>query len=84
MIRAKVYGTVKGEKRIHRKGHYYSLMRDKKGRFKGFRKWSPKRPNIKPEYKEKYIEAETGKEAKEKVVEAIEEEDWDKFEVETP
>lgn len=84
MIKAKVYGTIKGEKRIHRKGHYYSVTRDKKGHFKTIRKWSPKKPNRKPEYKEKYIEAKKGKEVKEKVIEAIEEDQWSEFNVESP
>jgi len=81
-IRLKVYGAVKGEKRIKRKRHYYSVMRDKRGHFKSIRKWSQKKPNKPSEYKEKYLEAETGKEAKQKVAEAIEEEQWIKEEVE--
>lgn len=35
-------------------------------------------------YIEKYQEAPTGKKAKEKIVEAIKEEKWEEFEVETP
>lgn len=81
-LRLKVYGAVKGEKRILRKGHYYAETRDKLGRFKKFRKWSPKRP-VKPErYLEKYVEAKTGLEARTKVAEAVTEEVWIKKKVE--
>ena len=78
-IRLKVYGAVKGETRIKRKGHYYSVLRDKYGKFKSTRKWSPKRPNKPDRPKvEKYIEAER-KDIREKVAEAIEEEQWIKM-----
>lgn len=75
-IRLKVYGTVKGEKRLTRKHRYYTVTRDKYGKFKSFRKWSQTRPNKPATYKEKYVTTPTGKEAKKKVAEAIEEEQW--------
>ena len=82
MIRLKVYGTAKGEKRFKRKGRYYTVARDKHGHFKTMRKWSPKRPNKPTRYLEKYVEEKTGKEAKQEVAEAIEKEQWVEYEVE--
>ena len=81
-IRLKVYGAVKGEKRFIRKHHYYTVLRDKYGHFKTCRKWSPKKPNKPDQYKEKYIETEIGKEARQKVAESVEEEQWKEYEVE--
>ena len=80
-LRLKVYGNVKGEVRIKRRGHYFSVIRDKFGRFKSFRKWSQKRPNRPEHYEEKYVEARTGKEARQKVAEEIEKEQWIKKDV---
>ena len=80
-IEVRVYGTIAGEKRMLRRGHYYSVTRDKYGHFKTTRKWSQKRPNLKAHYEEKDLTAETGREAKEKIVETIEEYDWDEYKV---
>lgn len=62
MIRIKVYGTTKGEKRIIRRGKAIAVMRDNKGRFRSVRKWSPKHPIKKAQYKEIYVEARSGRE----------------------
>ena len=83
MIRLKVYGTTKGEKRFTRKGRYYTASRDKKGHFKTCRKWSPKYPNIPDQYREIYAEAKTGKELMEKVQKQTEKYQWTKGRIET-
>ena len=76
MIRLKVYGTTQGEKRLIRKGKAIAVSRDKKGRFKSVRKWSPKKPNKKAQYKEIYVEARNGKEVIEETLKVAENYDW--------
>ena len=83
-IKLKVYGTVKLEKRILRRHHYIVVIRDRRGRWKGTRKWSQKRPIQKTVYKEKYLAAPTGKEVVEKMKESVEEEQWIEYKVKTP
>lgn len=88
-IQIKVYGVARermGEKRVLRKGKYFSVARDKKGRFVSCRKWSPKRPNVKEyrKYVEEFREATTGREARQTVAEEYEKyPEWVDFEVET-
>ena len=89
MVKVKIYGVARarmGEKRILRRGRYYSATRDKKGRFVSYRKWSPKRPNVKEwrKYVEEFREVATGREAKQAIVkEYAKYPEWVDFEVET-
>lgn len=83
--RLKVYGTARIMKRENWKHKYRAVSRDRKGRFKTWRKWSPKMPiEVKKAYLERYVEAPTGKEVYEKVKEEIEMWKWIKYEVESP
>ena len=76
MIRAKVYGTIQGEKRIIRRGKAIAVSRDNKGRFKSVRKWSPKNPIRRAQYKEIYVEARTGRELIREVQNVVGFHDW--------
>ncbi len=92
----KIYGVIAGEKRVilrrdskgrfckKGKGKYYSITRDKKGKFAKMRKWSRDKPNKKREYKEYYEKAKAGKQLLGKVKEIYEEEVWEEFTVESP
>ena len=76
MIRLKVYGTIQAEKRLIRRGKALAVTRNFRGRFKSVRKWSPKTPNKKPQYKEIYVEARNGKEAIQETQKVVECYDW--------
>ena len=76
MIRVKVYGTIRGEKRLIRRGKAIAVTRDNKGRFKSVRKWSPNRPNKKPQYKEVYVEGRTGKDVIRETLKVVRFYDW--------
>jgi len=90
--RLKIYGT---RRRGHREKHfvkkqgkyrYREVRRDKKGRFISVKKWSPKKPigeEVFTELQPLIIGYETGREALEKVKEAVREWEWIEFEAES-
>ena len=88
-IELKIYGTARvkrGEKRIRRRGKYYAVTRDKKGRFTSIRNWSPKKTNIREtrRYVEEFKTVSTGKEAKLEVLQEYHKyPEWIDFGVET-
>lgn len=75
-IRVKVYGTMQGEKRIIRRGKAYAVKRDQNGKFKSFRKWSPKQPCKRDRYKEIYVEGSTGREVIRETQKVVYLHDW--------
>jgi len=86
----KVYGT---RRRGHRerwvvkgKGVYREVRRDSRGRLISARKWSPKKPigkEVFTEVQPLIVKYETGREALEKVREAVREWEWVDFEAES-
>ena len=88
----KVYGT---RRRGHREKHYvkkegkyryYEVRRDSKGHFRYKKKWNPKKPLKAETFTELHpliIGYKTGKEALEKVAEAVRQWEWIDFEAES-
>jgi len=83
-VKAKVYGTIRVMKRENWKGRYVAVSRDRKGRFKSWRKWSPKEPiPKKTEYREIYTKEGTGEEVYKEVVDIIDRYEWEYYKVES-
>jgi len=76
LIRVKVYGAIRGEKRIIRRGKAFAVKRDGNGRFRSFRKWSPKQPCKRQRYREIYIEGATGREVIRETQRVVYHYDW--------
>jgi len=81
-IELKVYGTARKGHREHwivkGKGRYRTVRRDRKGHLVSWKKWKPTEPIEKAKYIEVpfEIEAETGREAYQKVVEVYKQWEW--------
>jgi len=90
-IHLKIYGTARKWHRerwiIDGKGQYVMVRRDSKGKVIAWKRWKPTEPIEKAQYREisVEIEAETGREAYQKIVEVHNQWEWVKgtFEVES-